>query len=201
MKKWKSIFSRALGFFLILTVLCGGLYTLAMTGLSQLIFPDQANGSLIEVDGQCYGSELLAQQFADEDHLWGRIMKLDTATFTDADGNPVMYAAPSNLSPASEEYQALVAERVAMIEAAHPEQQGKPIPVDLVTNSGSGLDPHISPAAAEYQVSRLARTTGKSEEEIRAVIKKYTEGQFLGLFGEPRVNVLKVNLALDGILD
>ena len=72
-----------------------------------------------------------------------------------------------------------------MIEAAHPEQQGKPIPVDLVTNSGSGLDPHISPAAAEYQVSRLARTTGKSEEEIRAVIKKYTEGRFLGLFGEP----------------
>ena len=111
-----------------------------------------------------------------------------------------MYSSPSNLTPASPEYQALIAERTAMIEKAHPDKQGEPIPVDLVTNSGSGLDPHISPAAAEYQVSRIARNTGKTEAEVRDVIAKYTEGRFLGLLGEPRVNVLKVNLALDGIL-
>lgn len=200
MKNWKNIMRKALGFFLIMTVLCGGIYTLAMTGLSQLLFPHQANGSLIEIDGKKYGSELLAQQFLDEDHLWGRVMKLDTGTFTDEEGNPVMYSSPSNLTPASPEYQALIAERTAMIEKAHPDKQGEPIPVDLVTNSGSGLDPHISPAAAEYQVSRIARNTGKTEAEVRDVIAKYTEGRFLGLLGEPRVNVLKVNLALDGIL-
>ena len=111
-----------------------------------------------------------------------------------------MYAAPSNLSPASEEYKALVAKRVAKLRAADPDMGEKPVPVDLVTCSGSGLDPDISPAAADYQVARIAKASGQSEAVVLDIIEKCTTGRFLGLFGEPRVNVLKVNLMLDGIL-
>ncbi|MBC8531329.1 potassium-transporting ATPase subunit KdpC [Gehongia tenuis] len=200
MKTLKKLFPRAALFLLIFSLLCGGIYTLAVTGVGQLLFPYQANGSIIEVDGRKYGSALLGQQFTDEKHMWGRIMNVDTETFTDEAGNPVMYAWASNLSPASEEYDALIAKRVAMIKEAHPGQDLTKVPVDLVTCSGSGLDPHISVAAAEYQISRIAANTGKPEDEIRAIVDRYTEGRFLGIFGEPRVNVLKVNLALDGIL-
>lgn len=200
MKTLKKLFPRAALFLLIFSLLCGGIYTLAVTGVGQLLFPYQANGSIIEVDGKKYGSALLGQQFTDEKHMWGRIMNVDTETFTDDAGKPVMYAWASNLSPASVEYEKLIAERVAMIKEAHPEQDLTKVPVDLVTCSGSGLDPHISVAAAEYQISRIAANTGKPEDEIRAIVDRYTEGRFLGIFGEPRVNVLKVNLALDGIL-
>lgn len=187
-------------FFLAMTLVCGLLYTLASTGIAQLFFKDKANGSVIEVDGKTYGSALLGQQFEDDSHMWGRIMKIDTGTFTDEEGNPVMWAAPSNLTPASEEYAELIRERVEKLRASNPEQGEQAVPVDLVTVSGSGLDPHISPAAAEYQVARIAANTDYSEDEIRRIIDRYTEGRFLGIFGEPRVNVLKVNLALDGIL-
>lgn len=198
MKNFKEVLPKALVFFLILTVLCGAIYTFALTGISQLIFPNKANGSIIEVDGKKY-SELLGQQYTDPSHLWGRIMKIDTTTFTDENGNPVMYASPSNLSPASDDYEALVAERVKMINTAHPDKADTPIPVDLVTSSGSGLDPHISVAAAEYQIERIAKNTDYSESEIKDIIKDCTTGRFLGIFGEPVVNVLKVNLALDKI--
>lgn len=200
MKIFKQTALRAGALFLVFTLLCGGAYTLAVTGLSQLLFPEKANGSIIEADGKKYGCELLAQPFLDDTHLWGRIMNVDVSTYTDDAGNPVLYAGPSNKSPASPEYEQMVAQRVAMIRAAHPEKGDAPIPVDLVTVSGSGLDPHISPAAAEYQVARLAHTTGKSEQAIRQIIESCTTGRFLGLFGEPRVNVLEVNLTLDGIL-
>ncbi|WP_343208065.1 potassium-transporting ATPase subunit KdpC [Anaerolentibacter hominis] len=201
MKKMiKDIFPKAGIFLGISVLLCGVIYTLAVTGLAQLIFPHQANGSIIEVDGKKYGSELLGQQYTDDSHMWGRIMNIDTESFTDEEGNPVMYAWASNLSPASPEYEALVQERVEMIQEAHPEKGDEPIPVDLVTCSGSGLDPHISVAAAEYQIPRIAGHTGRSEEEVREIVEKYTKGRFLGLFGEPTVNVLQVNLALDGIL-
>lgn len=195
-----GILKRAGGFLLVMTVLCGVVYLLAVTGLAQLFFPAQANGSIIEVNGKKYGSVLLAQQFTDDGYLWGRIMSVNTETFTDKNGGKLFYAAASNLSPASEEYAALLRERVARLRAANPAMEDKAVPVDLVTCSGSGLDPHISPAAAEYQVPRIAASTGRSEDEIRAIITKYTQGRFLGLFGEPRVNVLQVNLALDGIL-
>lgn len=200
MKKIKSILPRAAMLLLVFTVVCGVLYTLAVTGIAQIFFPHQANGSIIEVDGKRYGSELLGQQYTDEGHMWGRIMKLDVSTYRDEDGKALLYAVPSNLSPASEEYEQLVAQRVEKLRAADPEQGDAPIPVDLVTCSGSGLDPHISPAAAEYQVPRLARATGRSEDEVRDIIKDCTDGRFLGLFGEERVNVLEVNLRLDGIL-
>lgn len=187
-------------FFLVVTVLCGVLYTAAVTGIAQLFFPHQANGSLIEVDGTVYGSEPVGQQFTDEKHLWGRATSPNATTFTDDAGNPVLWYAPSNASPASGEFAAVVQERVDRIRAAHPEQGNQPIPSDLVTNSGSGFDPHISPAAASYQVERLVRTTGKSASEIRAIIDACTEQPQFGILGEARVNVLKVNLMLDGIL-
>lgn len=200
MKIVKEILPRALALLLVVMVVFGLLYTLAVTGVGQLFFSGKASGSLITIDGKTYGSELLAQQYTDETHLWGRMMVLDTDSYVDGEGNRVLYAVPADLSPAGSGYAALVEERLGKIHAAHPEMDGAPVPVDLVTVSGSGLDPHISPDAAEYQIARLVRTTGKSEAEIRAVIEKYTSGRFLGLFGEPRVNVLQVNLALDGIL-
>lgn len=198
MKTIKSVLPKAAIIFAIFAVVCGIVYTAAVTGLAQLIFPDKANGSIIEVNGVKYGSELLAQQFTDEKYMWGRIMNVDVSTYTDKEGNHLMYAAPSNKSPASEEYEQMVAERVEMIKTANPEMGDTPIPVDLVTCSGSGLDPAISPAAAEYQVTRLARENNMTEDQIRNVIDKCTEGKFLGVFGEKTVNVLKVNLMLAG---
>lgn len=147
-----------------------------------------------------YGSELLGQQYTDEKHMWGRIMNIDTSTYIDDNGQALVYAAPSNINPASAEYEALVAERTEKIRAAHPEKGGQPIPVDLVTCSGSGLDPHISVAAARYQADRIASRNNMTADEVNEIIDKYTTGRFLGIFGEPVVNVLKVNLALDGIL-
>lgn len=200
MKELKKNTLRALCYVVLFTLLCGVVYTAAVTGISALLFPKQANGSIIEVNGKKYGSELLGQQYTDDGHLWGRIMNLDVTTYRDRDGNPLMYAVPSNLSPASENYGTLVQTRIARLKAANPDRADQPIPVDLVTCSGSGLDPHISPAAAEYQVPRIAKAQNMTEEEVRAVIKACTKGKWLGIFGETTVNVLKVNLMLDKIL-
>ena len=196
----KQILIRATGMLAAMSVVCGLAYTLLVTGIGQVFFPWQANGSILEIDGKTYGSQLLGQPFADEGHLWGRIMTVDTSSFTDEDGQPVMYAWASNKSPAGEEMEELVAQRVEALRASNPAMADQPIPVDLVTCSGSGLDPHISPAAAEYQVKRLAAENHRSAGEIREIIQKCTEGKFLGVFGEETVNVLKVNLMLDGIL-
>lgn len=201
MKELKSTMPKALTFFLVFTFVCGILYTGIVTGLAQLLFPEKAGGSIIEVDGRKYGCELLGQQYTDDSHMWGRIMNIDVSTYKDKNGNTLMYAAPSNLSPVSEKYESLVAERVEKLRAANPDMDETAIPVDLVTCSGSGLDPHISPAAAEYQVARVARANGMTEDEMRTIIKKCTSGRFLGVFGEETVNVLKVNLILDGILE
>ena len=201
MKELKSTLPKALTIFLIFTFVCGILYTGVVTGVAQLFFPEKANGSIIEVDGKKYGCELLGQQYTDDAHMWGRIMNIDVSTYKDENGHTLMYAAPSNLSPASEEYEALVAERVEKLRAANPDMDETAIPVDLVTCSGSGLDPHISPAEAEYQVARIAKANDVTEDEVRAIIEKCTDGRFLGLFGEETVNVLKVNLMLDGILE
>jgi K+-transporting ATPase ATPase C chain len=201
MKELKTVFPKALTIFLIFTFVCGILYPGVVTGVAQLFFPEKANGSIIEVDGKKYGCELLGQQYTDDAHMWGRIMNIDVSTYKDENGHTLMYAAPSNLSPASEEYEALVAERVEKLRAANPDMDETAIPVDLVTCSGSGLDPHISPAAAEYQVARIAKANDMTEDEVQAIIEKCTDGRFLGLFGEETVNVLKVNLMLDGILE
>ena len=200
MKAIKTVLPRAALIFLIFTLLCGVVYTVLVTGIAQLVFPKQANGSIIEVDGKKYGSELLGQQYTDENHMWGRIMNIDTSTFTDKNGNKLMYAWPSNLSPASDEFAALVKERVDMIQKANPDMTQEAIPVDLVTCSGSGLDPDISRAAAEYQVSRIAKNKNMTENEVQSIIDKCSNHRLLGVFGEETVNVLKVNLMLDGIL-
>lgn len=195
---FKGVASRALGVFALFTVVCGLGYTLVVTGIAQVAFPYRANGSLIKVDGKVVGSELIGQNFEDGDHMWGRIQNVSVVE--DENGELMAYGAPSNLSPASEEYRQLVDARVKKIRAANPDADMDAVPVDLVTCSGSGLDPEISPDAAEYQVPRLAKATGKSEDEVREIIAQCTKGRFLGVFGEPTVNVLKVNLMLDGVL-
>lgn len=200
MKILKNVLPKSVIIFLIFTVICGVVYTGIVTGIAQLIFPDKANGSIIEVDGKKYGCELLGQKYTGEAHMWGRIMNIDVSTYKDENGKTLMYAVPSNLSPASEKFEDLVAKRVQMLRKANPDMEETAIPVELVTCSGSGLDPHLSPAAAKYQVTRIAKTNNMSEEKVGAIIEKCTDSRFLGVFGEKTVNVLKVNLMLDGIL-
>ncbi|GAA0108807.1 potassium-transporting ATPase subunit KdpC [Clostridium tertium] len=195
-----KVISKAFKFILVFMIICGLIYPVFITGASQLLFKDKANGSIIEVNGKKYGSVLLAQEFTGDEYLWGRVMNLDTSTFTDENGEVLMYATPSNLSPASEEYEKLVSERIEKIKASNPDKKDDPIPVDLVTSSGSGLDPHISVAAAEYQVERISKARNISTDEVEQIIEKYTKGRALGVFGEETVNVLQVNLALDGKL-
>lgn len=199
-EKKHSVLRTAVLFFLVLTVITGGIYPAVCTAVAQVMFPEQANGSIIDIDGKKYGSALLAQEFVGDEYLHGRVMNVDTGTWTDDDGNVAIYSAPSNKTPAGEELEGMIAERVAEVKAENPDMGDTPVPVDLVTNSGSGLDPEISPAGAEYQVKRIAKARGISEDEVRNVIKRYTRGKTLGILGEPGVNVLKVNLALDGIL-
>ena len=198
MKKKGTVFGKAAGMVLAMTLICGIIYTTVVTGASQLFFSDKANGSIIEIDVKKYGCELLAQEFTGEEYMWGRIMNI--SAFTDQDGNTKMYSGPSNLSPESQEYKEIVEQRVEKIKEANPDADKEQIPEDLVTCSGSGLDPDISVAAAEYQVPRLAKANQMTEDEIQDIIEKCTNHKILGLFGEETVNVLKVNLMLEGIL-
>lgn len=197
---FKKILEKAVILFFIMMILCGLIYTLVITGIAQLLFGDKANGSVIEIDGVKYGSELIGQKYTDEAHLWGRIVLPDVSTYTNDEGETLLYAGASNKSPAGEEFRETVAERVEMIKEANPDATMDAIPVELVTCSGSGLDPHISPAAAEYQVPRIAETNNMSEEEVREVIEKHIQGRFLGVLGEETVNVLAVNLELEEIM-
>jgi len=180
---------------LALTLITGVAYPLLVTGIAQAAFPEKANGSLIVRDGKALGSRLVGQSFDEPRYFWGRL----SAT-TDADGKPRPYngasSTGSNLGPTNP---ALVDEVKARIDALRAADPGNvaPIPVDLVTSSGSGLDPEISPAAAEYQVRRVARLRGLDEARVRQLVADHTEGWQLGFLGEPRVNVLELNLALD----
>ena len=172
---------------MVLTVICGVLYTAVMTGFAQLVFPAQANGSIVTATAENgtppdYGSALLGQNFTESKYLIGRPMQV------------------SNLSPKSERQKQLVQQRVAWWHEFDPNTRDKDIPADLVTASGSGVDPCISPAAAEFQVARIAAARGMTPSAVRAIIQKYTAGRFLGFVGEPAVNVLQVNLALDGLM-
>jgi K+-transporting ATPase ATPase C chain len=200
MKSVGQNLSKALKIFIIMTIICGVIYTALITGIAQTFAGEKANGSIIEANGKKYGSELIAQKFTDDSHMWGRVMNIDTKTFKDKDGNILMYASPSNLSPASVEYEKLIKERVEKIKKRNPDMAGEKIPVDLVTSSGSGLDPHISRSAAEYQVKRIARVRGVSEDYVRDIVERATSKKLLGFLGEETVNVLKVNLMLDGII-
>ena len=182
-----------------MTVLCGLVYPLMITAISQVFFHNKANGSIIEANGKKYGSELLGQQFVGDKYLWGRVMNIDTQIFSDKDNNALMYAIPSNMDTSGKEYSKSVEKRVNKIKSANPDADPDKIPVDLVTNSGSGLDPQISYSAATYQIDRIAKSRDISNSKVQAIIDKYTTNRFIGVFGEKVVNVLDVNLALDGI--
>lgn len=175
---------------LLMTVLTGVAYPLLVTGVAQLFFVHAANGSIIERDGKALGSELIGQAFTDPKYFWPRPSA--TPPFPN---NPSSSGA-SNLGPTNAALIDAVKQRIVALQAADPENKG-PIPVDLVTASGSGVDPHISPAAAQYQLARVARVRGLPEAQIAALVEQATEGRQLGILGEPRVNVLKLNLAVD----
>ena len=183
---------------LILTVITGVIYPLAVTGIAQAIFPSQSNGSLIIVDGKAVGSELIGQQFDDPKYFWGRISATGTFAYNAFNAENLTASSGSNYGPLNQALLDMVQARIDALKSADPDNI-LPIPVDLVTASASGLDPHISIAAALYQVHRVAAARGLSEADVQSLVEKYTQGRQFGFLGEPRVNVLKLNLALDGI--
>jgi K+-transporting ATPase ATPase C chain len=188
----RSEIRPALVLLLVFTLLTGLVYPLALTGLAKLLFPRQAEGSLIVRDGRAVGSRLVGQPFSDPRYFWGR---LSATTLVPCDAAA---STGSNLGPLNPALLDAARARIAALRAADP-GAAVPVPVDLVTASGSGLDPHVSPAAAEYQVARVARARGLTPEVVRAVVRHHTEGRTFGLLGEPRVNVLGTNLALDDL--
>ena len=182
----------ALLMLVLLTILTGLVYPFVVTGIAQMVFPYRANGSLMQLDGKAIGSELIGQSFGGAKYFWSR----PSAT------SPYPYNAAassgSNQGPTNPALTDAVAARIKALREADPGNTA-PVPVDLVTASGSGLDPHISPAAAQYQLNRVARARGLDAAAVQAMVDKYTERRQLGILGEPRVNVLELNLALDAM--
>jgi K+-transporting ATPase ATPase C chain len=171
---------------LVMTVITGIAYPLLVTGISQVVFKDKANGSLIVQNNKIVGSSLIGQPFSDPKYFWGRPSATSPMPYNGASSSG------SNQGPTNPALLDALKERVSKFES-------KPVPVDLVTASGSGLDPHISPAAAEYQIPRVAKARNMDEERLKAIVQQHTQGRQLGFLGEPRVNVLELNLALDAL--
>jgi potassium-transporting ATPase KdpC subunit len=185
-----SQFRPALVMLILMTAITGVIYPAVVTGIAQVIFPSQANGSLIEQNGKAVGSLLIGQPFSDPKHFWSR------PSATSPYPNNASSSSGSNQGPLNPSLTDAVGGRVKALRDADPDNKA-PVPVDLVTASGSGLDPHISPAAAEYQVARVSKARGLDAAKIKALIAENTEGRQLGFLGEPRVNVLRLNLTLD----
>ncbi len=179
----------AITVFIILTVITGIIYPLAVTGIAQIFFHTQANGSLIVKDGKTIGSSLIGQNFDDPKYLWGRLSATSPAYNAAASSG-------SNLGPLNPAVTSNAQGRIDALKAADSKNNTS-VPVDLVTSSGSGLDPHISLAAASYQIPRIAQVRGLPQATVKAIVEQNTTGRFLGLLGEPVVNVLNVNLTLD----
>ena len=186
---WRQLKIAAL-FLLIFTVITGIIYPLVVTGAAQALFHSQANGSMIEDNGNVVGSALIGQPFSDPKYFWGRLSSTPEYPFN------ASVSSGSNYGPSNPDLLAAVQARIDALKSVDPDNT-LPIPVDLVTASGSGLDPNISVAAANYQIARVARYRSLSEDVISALVKKYTSGRQFFIFGEPRVNVLELNLALD----
>jgi K+-transporting ATPase ATPase C chain len=184
--------------FALLTMLTGGVYPVLVTLLAQSFFPRQANGSLLTRNGRAVGSELIGQPFDDPGYFWGRPSATGTFPYNAFDATYLTGSAGSNYGPLDPALLEAVRSRIAALRSADP-GSAAPIPVDLVTASASGLDPDISPAAAYYQVPRVARARGLPSEELMRLVEDHIEGRQWGILGEPRVNVLKLNLALDEI--
>mgnify|MGYP001464088226 CR=1 FL=1 len=192
MKMFLRYLRPALVFLGLFTLLTGVLYPLLVTAVAQTFFPHQANGSLIEHSGIILGSELIGQPFDDPAYFWGRPSLTQPVPYN------AVASAGSTIAPSNPALTERVAARIAALEETDPANT-QPIPVDLVTASGSGLDPHISLAAAEYQIDRVAKIRGVGTAVIRQLVTEHIEGRTLGLLGEPRVNVLRLNLALDAL--
>jgi K+-transporting ATPase ATPase C chain len=192
----KSHLRAAFTIFALLTLLTGVAYPLIITVIAQGLFSYQANGSVLTRDGKSIGSELVGQSFDDPSYFWGR----PSATQKDDKDLPYNAASSngSNRGPTNPDLLKDIAERVKAMRDAHPDESGS-VPVDFVTASASGLDPHISPAAAEYQVKRVAKVRGLKEDVVRQLVREKTEARTLGVLGEARVNVLRLNLALDAL--
>lgn len=185
-----TVIRPAITLFILLSLVTGVAYPLLTTGLGQTLFPSQAAGSLVEVEGKLVGSALIGQNFTDPRYFWGRPSATGPEPYNAA------ASSGSNLGPLNPVLKQQVEERVQALRDADPGND-KPVPVDLVTASASGLDPHISPAAAAFQLPRVARLRSLSEQQVQTLVADNTEGRQWGLFGEPRVNVLLLNLALD----
>lgn len=188
----KTLVRPAVSLFLLLSAVTGLAYPLAVTGIARAVFPEQAAGSLILEDGQVVGSALVGQHFSDPKHFWGRPSATAPQPYNAA------ASSGSNLGPLNPALLAAVETRLEALRAADP-GNARAVPVDLVTASASGLDPHISPAAALWQVPRVARARGLPEAQVRSLVEGQAEGRQWWLLGEPRVNVLKLNLALDAL--
>lgn len=186
----RRLIRNAVSLLLVMTVITGLVYPFAVTGLAQLLFPRQANGSLILRDGKPAGSALIGQAFTEPKYFWGRPSATTPQPYNGA------ASGGSNLGPTNPALTAAVKQRIAALRAVDPGNDAR-VPVDLVTASGSGLDPDISPAAAQYQVRRVARARGLPLAEVQAMVDRYTRGRQFGVLGEARVNVLELNLALD----
>ncbi len=190
----------------VLLVICGFLFPVLLTGLSSLFFPHQAGGSLIEVSGQTVGSEHVGQEFTQDYYLWGRPSAYHYNTYVeDKDGNqtyndgtefPGLGSGSNNYAPSNPDLAARVEEDIQKFLKKNPDVKREDIPTDLLTASGSGLDPDISPASAEIQISRIVKASGLSEEQVRQIITEHTSGKVLGIFGEDHVNVLEVNIGI-----
>ncbi len=182
----------------VMTVLTGIVYPLAVTGIAQAIFPHQANGSLIVIHSKAYGSELIGQQFDNPKYFWGRLSDTGDFPYNPFNAQTLTGSSGSNYGPLNPALTKAAQARIAALKAADPTNTA-PIPVDLVTSSGSGLDPNISVAAAYYQIHRVAVARGMTDAAVKALVDQYTQGRQFGFLGEPRVNVLELNVALDGL--